>query len=67
MTKGTDAADLRMNATGLYREEVVTARRIGSIRILTPVTAEGVADAMRKVLFVGEAQVLTPANSSSFQ
>jgi hypothetical protein len=60
MTKGSDAADLQMNAAGLYREEVVTDRRIGSIRILTPVTAEGLADAMRKVLYVGEAQVLTP-------
>src|SRR5262249_11588155 len=54
------AADLQMNAAGLYREEVVTDRRVGSIRILTPVTAEGLADATRKVLYVGEAQMLTP-------
>jgi hypothetical protein len=60
MAKGADAADLQMNAAGLYREEAVTDRRIGSIRILTPVTADGLADAMRKVLYVGEAQVLTP-------
>jgi hypothetical protein len=60
MTRSQNAADLQMNAAGLYREEVVTDRRIGSIRILTPVTAEGLADAMRKVLYVGEAQVLTP-------
>jgi hypothetical protein len=60
MTKGPDAADLQMNAAGLYREEVLTDRRIGSIRVLTPVTAEGLADTMRKVLYVGEAQVLTP-------
>src|SRR5262245_48721125 len=48
------------SAAGLYREEVVTDRRVGSIRILTPVTAEGLADATRKVLYVGEAQMLTP-------
>jgi hypothetical protein len=60
MTRSQNAAELQMNAAGLYREEVVTDRRVGSIRILTPVTAEGLTDPMRKVLYVGEAQVLTP-------
>jgi hypothetical protein len=60
MTKRTDGTDLQMNAAGLYREEVVTDRRIGSIRILTPVTTEGRADSTRTVAYVGEAQVLTP-------
>ena len=59
MTKSPNA-DLQMNAGSLYREEGVTDRRIGSIRILTPVTADGLADGMRRVLYVGEAQVLTP-------
>ena len=60
MTRSQNAAELQMNAAGLYREEVVTDRRVGSIRILTPVTAEGLTDTMRKVLYTGEAQVLTP-------
>jgi len=60
MTGSPNAADLQMNAAGLYREEVITDRRVGSIRVLTPVTAEGHTDAMRKVLYVGEAQILTP-------
>jgi hypothetical protein len=49
-----------MNAGNLYREEVVTDRRIGSIRALTAVTVDGLTDPMRKILYVGEAQVLTP-------
>jgi hypothetical protein len=53
-------AELRMEAGGLYREEVFTDRRIGSVRVLTPVTVDGLADSMRKVLYMGDAQVLTP-------
>jgi hypothetical protein len=60
MARIQKAADFSMNAAGLFREEVVTDRRIGSIRILTPVTAEGHTDPMRRVVYVGEAQVLTP-------
>jgi len=60
MTTNLNAADLQMNAAGLYREEVVTDRRVGSIRILTPVTVDGLTDPLRKVVYVGEAQVLTP-------
>ena len=41
MTKHIDAADLRMDTAGLYREEVVTDRRIGVIRILTQVLTPG--------------------------
>jgi hypothetical protein len=50
-----------MDAANLYREEVVTDRGVGTIRVLTPVTREGLTDASRKVLYVGETQVLTPA------
>jgi hypothetical protein len=60
MTTHMDAADLQMDTAGLYRDEVITDRRIGVIRILTPVTPEGLADTMRKAVYVGEAQVLTP-------
>jgi len=51
----------KMDPTSLYREEVVTDRRVGTIRILTPVTADGLADPTRTVLYVGDSQVLTPA------
>jgi hypothetical protein len=52
--------ELRMDSAALYREEIFTDRRIGTIRVLTPVTSIGAPDASRPVLFVGEAQLLTP-------
>lgn len=53
--------EARMDPANLYREEVFTDRRIGTIRVLTPVTPAGLADPARAVLYVGETQVLTPA------
>jgi hypothetical protein len=55
------ATELHMNGADLYREEVFTDRRVGSIRVMTPVKADGSFDATRKVGYVGEAQMLTPA------
>ena len=54
-------AEARMDPTSLYREEVITDRQVGTIRVLNPVTAEGRPDGSRKVLYAGETQVLTPA------
>ena len=53
------AAELRMDDTNLYREEMFTDRRLGVIRVLTPVTKGGSADASRRVVYLGEAQLLT--------
>jgi len=50
-----------MDPAGLYREDVFTDRAAGTIRVLTPVKTDGVIDAGRKVLYVGEAQILTAA------
>ena len=52
-----------MNAADLYNEEVFTDRRVGTIQRLTPVTAAGERDATRPVLYVGQAQVMTPAGA----
>jgi hypothetical protein len=49
-----------MDARQIYREETFTDRRVGTIRRLTPVTADGGPDDARPVLFVGQAQVMTP-------
>ena len=48
-----------MDPTNLYREEIITDRRVGTIRLLTPITTSGATDPKRKVLYVGETQVLT--------
>lgn len=59
MADRPDPRDPEMDASALYREEIITDRRVGTIRMMTPVTAEGRVDDKRPVLFVGEAQMLT--------
>lgn len=56
-------AEIAMDAAGLYREETFTDRRVGTLQVLTPVTAAGAADTARPTLFVGQTQVLTPAGA----
>ena len=51
--------DIKMDATSLYREEIYTDRRIGTIRAMVPVTTNGDADRTRDTVFVGEAQIMT--------
>ena len=52
-----------MNADDLYNEEIFTDRRVGTIQRLTPVKADGSRDAAREILYVGQAQVMTPAGA----
>jgi hypothetical protein len=61
MANDIPAGELRMDTSSLYREEVVTDRRVGSIRVLTPLRPDGSTDPSRQVTYVGEAQLLTPA------
>jgi hypothetical protein len=61
MANDIPAGELRMDTSSLYREEVVTDRRVGSIRMLTPLRPDGSTDPSRPVSYVGEAQLLTPA------
>jgi hypothetical protein len=53
------AAEPTMDGSSLYREEVFTDRKVGTIRVLTPVQANGSPDIGRKVVYVAEAQLLT--------
>jgi hypothetical protein len=48
-----------MDATSLYREEIYTDRKVGTLRVLTPVTDSGAADTARPTIFQGEAQLMT--------
>ena len=48
-----------MDAASLYREEIVTDRKVGTIRMLVPITTAGVADASRPTIYAGEAQIMT--------
>lgn len=51
---------LKPDAGNLYREETYTDLRAGSIRKLTPVTADGAEDPARTPIFTAVAQIMTP-------
>lgn len=59
MTDADEAIIPAMSAETLYREDTYTDRKIGSIRVLTPVTAEGAVDPDRAVLYMGHTQLMT--------
>jgi hypothetical protein len=52
--------EIKLDASNLYREEMFTDRRAGTLRRLTPVTTDGATDTTRAVLFSGQTQLLTP-------
>ncbi len=56
-----EATDLNMDAGSIYREELYTDLRLGTIRKLVPVTSDGEPDDSRTVRFSGQTQILTPA------
>ena len=60
MSSTTDGGQASMDSTQIYLEETFTDRKVGTIRRLTPVAPDGSADSVRPVIFVGQAQVMTP-------
>jgi hypothetical protein len=61
MADPNDIPEIELDAANLYREEIFTDRRAGTLRRLTPVTADGAPDPSRTVQFSGQTQLLTPA------
>jgi hypothetical protein len=55
--------EIKIDITSLVKEEVFTDQKIGSIRVLTPVDANGEQDTTRKVAFFGQTQVMTPGGA----
>lgn len=51
--------EAEMDSANLYREEIITDRKVGTIRMLTPIRGDGSPDATRKTLYLGEAQLMT--------
>ena len=52
--------DIQVDKDALYREDIFTDRKAGTLRRLTPVTAAGDPDGSRPVLYSGQTQLLTP-------
>lgn len=55
-----DAKTPNMNPAELFREEIFSDQKTGSIRRLVPVTPEGEIDTSRPVQYIGSAQVMSP-------
>lgn len=52
--------DIQLDASSLYREEVFTDRKAGTLRRLVPIKTDGSDDPARDVLWSGQTQLLTP-------
>ncbi len=61
MAQSEREIDIKMDAEGLYREEMFTDRRVGTIQRLTPIDGNGEADSSRETLYVGQTQLMTQA------
>jgi hypothetical protein len=60
-----NAPELKMDPANLYREEIFTDRKVGTIRVMTPVKTDSSFDAARKVIYVGETQLMTPVGPAT--
>jgi len=55
--------DMTMDSANLFKEDVFTDQKVGTIRVMTPVTLAGETDSSRTTQFIGQTQVLTPAGA----
>ena len=51
--------DATMDPKSLYREEIYTDRKVGTLRVLSPVKTDGSPDALRATVYQGDAQLMT--------
>ncbi len=54
-----DDINPQMDVANLYNEEIITDRKVGTIHVLTPITAEGARDTSRPMIFLGETNLMT--------
>jgi hypothetical protein len=61
MAGPANAPEPKMDVNELWREETFTDRKVGTIRVMTPIKSDGSADPSRQATYVGQAQIMTPA------
>jgi len=61
MAAPSDLPEIKLDLNSLYREEVFTDRKAGTLRRLIPIRSDGSTDSSRAVLYSGQTQLLTPA------
>jgi hypothetical protein len=52
-------SEIKLDDKNLYREEVFTDLRVGSLKQLTPVTTDGNRDLARPIVYIGETQLMS--------
>ena len=60
MSEQNKASEIKMDSNDLYREEIFTDRKMGTIRVMTPISDDGATDISRPVLYLGQTQIMTP-------
>ena len=63
MSQMENNPEITMDPNALSREEVYTDSRVGTIRVMTPVTIDGEVDNSRPVQYIGSTQVMTPGGA----
>jgi hypothetical protein len=53
------AREASMDASDLWREEIITDRKVGTLRVMTPIRPDGQPDPARRTSYAGEAQMMT--------
>jgi hypothetical protein len=53
-------AELKIDKGNLFKEETYTDLKVGIIKRMTPVKADGSVDKTRKSVFVGQTSLMTP-------
>ncbi len=53
--------EIKIDESSLVKEEVYSDQKVGSVRVLTPVTATGEVDESRQETYFGQTQMMTPA------
>jgi hypothetical protein len=61
MAQEQQLPEIKLDISQLYREEIFTDRKAGTLRRLVPVKSDGTEDSARPVLYSGQTQLLTPA------
>jgi hypothetical protein len=52
--------DIQVDTANLYREEIISDRKVAQLRKMVPITVEGAEDPARPVLYSGSTSIMLP-------
>lgn len=66
-TPGMNLENVKMDASNLYREEIITDLTVGTMQRLIPVKTDGTDDPDRPVKYMGQTQIMSQAGPLPIQ